>query len=202
MSNLTLIWAVRHGLNDRLHRFSSHDVSISRGSRLITPLFTKREIFMYHYLNKGYKFLCFLWQFLPIGDFKSPLPVTRCRSKWLTWSREHYSDVIMSAMASQITSLTIVYSAVNSGADQRKCQRSASPVFVGGIHLWMLTCVILRTITNCNCFPINQALCNLCRVLKSLRNLITQLLGIMEVIMSGGNWSAKWSDIALNYYRT
>ena len=31
----------------------------------------------------------------------------------------HYNDVIMSAMASQITSLTIVYSTVYSGADQR-----------------------------------------------------------------------------------
>ena len=32
----------------------------------------------------------------------------------------HYSDVIMGAMASQITSLTIVYLTVYSGADQRK----------------------------------------------------------------------------------
>ena len=32
----------------------------------------------------------------------------------------HYNDVIMSAIAYQITSLTIVYSTVNSGADQRK----------------------------------------------------------------------------------
>ena len=31
-----------------------------------------------------------------------------------------YDDVIMSAMASQITSLTIVYSIVDSGADQWK----------------------------------------------------------------------------------
>ena len=31
----------------------------------------------------------------------------------------HYSDVIMGAMAYQITSLTIVYSTVYSGADQR-----------------------------------------------------------------------------------
>ena len=37
----------------------------------------------------------------------------------------HYDDVIMSAMASQITSLTIVYSTVYSGADQRKHQSSA-----------------------------------------------------------------------------
>ena len=38
----------------------------------------------------------------------------------------HYSDVIMSIMASEITSLTIVYSTVCSGADQRKHQTSAS----------------------------------------------------------------------------
>ena len=48
----------------------------------------------------------------------------------------HYSGVIMSAMASQITSLTIVYSIVYSGADQRKHQISASLAFVRGIHLW------------------------------------------------------------------
>ena len=42
----------------------------------------------------------------------------------------HYNDVIMSAMASQITSLTIVYSMVYSGADQRKYKSSASLTFV------------------------------------------------------------------------
>ena len=36
----------------------------------------------------------------------------------------------MGAMASQTTSLTIVYTAVYSGADQRKHQRSASLAFV------------------------------------------------------------------------
>ena len=40
----------------------------------------------------------------------------------------------MSAMASQITSLTVVYSIVYSGADQRKHQSSASLAFVRGIH--------------------------------------------------------------------
>ena len=42
----------------------------------------------------------------------------------------------MDAMASQITSLTIVYSTVYSGADQRKQQSSASLAFVRGIHRW------------------------------------------------------------------
>ena len=46
----------------------------------------------------------------------------------------HYGDVIMSAMASQITSLTIVCSTVYS--DQRKHQSSASLAFVWGIHRW------------------------------------------------------------------
>ena len=38
----------------------------------------------------------------------------------------HYDDVMMSAMESQITSFTIVYSTVYSGADQRKQQSSTS----------------------------------------------------------------------------
>ena len=42
----------------------------------------------------------------------------------------------MSMMASQITSLTIVYSTVYSGADQRKHQSSASLAFVQVIHWW------------------------------------------------------------------
>ena len=46
----------------------------------------------------------------------------------------HYNDVIMGAIASQITSLTIVYSIVYSDADQRKHQSSASLAFVRGIH--------------------------------------------------------------------
>ena len=46
----------------------------------------------------------------------------------------HYDDVIMGAIASQITSLTIVYSTVYSGADQSKHQSSASLAFVWGIH--------------------------------------------------------------------
>ena len=42
----------------------------------------------------------------------------------------------MRAMASQIVSLTIVYSTVYSGEDQGKHQRSASLAFVPGIHRW------------------------------------------------------------------
>ena len=48
----------------------------------------------------------------------------------------HYIDVIMIAMASQITSLTIVYSTVCSGADIKQHQSSASLAVVREIHRW------------------------------------------------------------------
>ena len=48
----------------------------------------------------------------------------------------HYNDVMMSAMAFQVTNLTI-YLTVYSGADQRKHQSSASLAFVRGIHRWI-----------------------------------------------------------------
>ena len=60
---------------------------------------------------------------------------------------DHYDYVIMGAIASQITSLTIVCSSVYSGADQSKHQISASLAFVWGIrrgpvnspHKWPVT---------------------------------------------------------------
>ena len=77
------------------------------------------------------------------GDLVAPLAV-------LVWSKlvkgndlsrrniarlvPHYIDVVMSAMAPQITGVTIVYSTVCSGADQRKYQSSTSLALVRGIH--------------------------------------------------------------------
>ena len=48
----------------------------------------------------------------------------------------HYNDVIMSAMASQITSLTSVYSTVYSRRRSKKHRNSAWLAFVRGIHRW------------------------------------------------------------------
>ena len=50
----------------------------------------------------------------------------------------HYSDVMMSAMASQITGVLIVCLNVCSVADQRKHQSSMSLAFVRGIHQWQV----------------------------------------------------------------
>ena len=49
-------------------------------------------------------------------------------------STPHYGDVIMNTIASQITSLAIVFSTVYLDIDQRKHQSSASLAFVWGIH--------------------------------------------------------------------
>ena len=48
----------------------------------------------------------------------------------------HYDDVIMGAIASQITSLAIVYSTIYSGWNQIKHHSSASLAFVRGIPRW------------------------------------------------------------------
>ena len=60
------------------------------------------------------------------------LHLVRCRLP--VTDNVHYCDVIMGPTASQITSLTSVYSIVYSGTDQRKHQSSASLAFVRGIH--------------------------------------------------------------------
>ena len=57
-----------------------------------------------------------------------------CTVRFLWWAPSHYSDVLMSAMASQNIGVTIVYSTICSCADQRKHQSSASLAFVRGIH--------------------------------------------------------------------
>ena len=64
------------------------------------------------------------------GDFQRGLVMI------LVILNTHYSDVIMDTMASQITSLTIVYSTVYSGADERKHKSSTSLAVVRGIHRW------------------------------------------------------------------
>ena len=71
-----------------------------------------------------------------------------CINWWIVWialhnmvyairiSQNHYSDVIMGTMASQITNLMIIYLPVYSGGDQRKHQSPASLAFVRRIHWW------------------------------------------------------------------
>ena len=71
----------------------------------------------------SYGEICFI-AFIPTLEYSGHITVVT------------YCYVIMGAMASQITILTIVYSTVYSIADQRKHQSSASLAFVRGIHRW------------------------------------------------------------------
>ena len=92
--------------------YQQHNKSSIKMSMLYTNVGTIREVWRS------------LWRSTPLSSEPAVLGIN------------HYLDVIMDAIASQITSLTIVYSIVHSGRDQRKYQSSASLAFVRGIHRW------------------------------------------------------------------
>ena len=87
-----------------------------------------------HYMNEKWHRLstqiCVTWPQW-INNFEAPMTYV-FTAVWL--DRHHYTDVIITTMASQITSLTVVYSTVYADVDQRKHQSSASLAFVWGIH--------------------------------------------------------------------
>ena len=66
----------------------------------------------------------------------------------------------MGAMSSEITSLTIVYSTVYSGTDQRKHQSSASLAFVRGIHRSPVNSPHKWPVTR-KMFPFDDVICTL-----------------------------------------
>ena len=76
-----------------------------------------------------------LWQ-LGDADGRSGVGTQALKGRQASW---HYSDVILSTMASQITIRTVVHSTVCSSADHRKNQSSASLASVRGIHRWPVT---------------------------------------------------------------
>ena len=72
-----------------------------------------------------------------VANFTKQLPICgNLQAQGSQRRSNHYNDVITGAMASQITSLTKVYSIVYSGAYQRKHKSSASLAFVRVIHRW------------------------------------------------------------------
>ena len=69
----------------------------------------------------------------------------------------HYNDIIMNAMASQVTSLTVVYSTIYSSTDERKHQSSVSLAFVWGIHRWPVNSPQKRQVTR-KLFPFDDVI--------------------------------------------
>ena len=130
----------------------SFPTSISCSSTFLLKRFTRKPFFVCvchgrsttrhninhkHYGGKQRRWVCqwssiyFMFNILDVSMLLNyiheNIPDARI---WLN----HYTDVIMGPIASQITSLTIVYSTVYSDAVQREHPSSASLAFVRGIH--------------------------------------------------------------------
>ena len=102
------------------------------------------------------------WNLRPCASSRSVDDILVHRHLW--YVHIHYSDVIMGAMASQITCLAIVYSTVYSDADQGKYQSSASLAFVRGIHRWPVNSPHIWPVTP-KMFPFDDSSC--CRFFES-----------------------------------
>ena len=98
-----------------------------------------------------------------------------CRKFKTPWWFSHNSDVIISTMASQITSLTIVYSSAYSGAEQGKHQSSVSLAFVMGIHRSPVNCPHKGPVTRKR-FPLDNVIMSKGKIATS--NLLTVTLSL------------------------
>ena len=107
---------------------------------------------------------------------------TRYLSSILLWQWEHwlqkmhYSDAILSAMASQITGVSMVSSTVFPGAYQRKHQCSASLALVREIHRWPLNSPHKGPITK-EMFPFDDVIME-CDVKNDIDFLSTATLSV------------------------
>ena len=121
-----------------------------------------------------YRWYAFLYQLIPFN----PQPITRknahdpSRKYVLFYSciyfcqflksfilfHNHYRYVIMSTMTSEITSVSIVYSIVCSGKDERKHQSSTSLSCVRGIHRWPVNSPHKWAVTR-KCFHLMTSSC-------------------------------------------
>ena len=112
-------------------------ITLTRKSRHVDKFFvtgTELPVQLVTKISLKRRFLFRVLRLHLVGHIGRPI-IRQCYTSGLVLDftyQSHYSDVIMIAMASQITSLTIVYSTDYSGADQRKHQSSASLAFVTG----------------------------------------------------------------------
>ena len=140
------------------------------------------------------------------GIYANNIENVRGSYHWLfmikNWS-PHYSDIIISYMASQITGVSIVYSTICSAADQRKHQSSASLAFVRGIHRWPVNSPHKGPVT-WNMFPFDDVISRYCLsgiyingLVQERRNSIANALelrlsGINLINMAFALWILLW----------
>ena len=92
-----------------------------------------------------------------VADLGHRYSIIRLFEEQRTICHRHYNDVIMSAMASRITSVSIVCSRVGSGGDSKKHKSSASLAFVRGIHRWPVKSPHKRPVTR-KMFPFDNVI--------------------------------------------
>ena len=97
---------------------------------------------------------------------------------WDTKRHVHYSDVIMSAMSSQISGITSVYSTVYSSADKKRHQSCASLAFVRGIPHWPVNSTHKGPVTR-EMFPFDDVIMVL-KVSKFVHNTFDTRASCME----------------------
>ena len=95
----------------------------------------------------------------------------------LNWQKRTSSDIIMSVMASKITSVLAVNSTVCSDADKRKYQSSASLAVVRGIHRWPVNSPHKGPVTR-KMFPFDDAIMDITR---------------FNIIWYYIHWTYRWS---------
>ena len=122
-------------------RHQIHDNKHYCGTEEIYELYSRIRLFMQIAINirqLTWKYLKMKWTYPKyLSKFQHP---NRMHIELLLVLKQFcasdVSDVIIIAIASQITGVSIVCSTICSGADQRKHQSSASLAFVMGIHRW------------------------------------------------------------------
>ena len=101
----------------------------------------------------------------------------------------HYNDVIMGTIASQITSLTMVYSIVDSGADQRKYQSSVSLAFVREIYRWPVNSPHKWPVTR-EIFPFDDTIMYVFKIIKKGNVNVWYCTNLVENLYD--YWNVLW----------
>ena len=100
-----------------------------------------------------------------------------------SWTPQHYDDVIMGMMASQITSLTVVYPTFYSGAHQSKHQSSTPLAFVWGIHRGPVNSTQKWPVTR-NMFPFDDVIMPCLEDEQAWDNSCSSGLGSFNLLMA------------------
>ena len=114
----------------------------------------------------------------------------------------------MSAMASQTTGVSIVYSTVCSGVDQRKHQSSPSLAFVRGIHRWPVNSPHKGPVT-WTMFPFDDAIMRMAPWILVKYPVLVQLMVYCQLVprhyvnlrLINANWTNQTDKLQWDFYR-